>query len=296
MNQARIPVMSVRAAMVAIILASAISEAANDLYTTHMSQSHIGTVADLSMLDSVLAVHLEFFPTPSELGESWKEMDSLATYLDASIIRNAPIIDRWGNPFLIRLAWDSPMILSRGPNGFLDDEEKLDGVLAGMNRWYDSAEYLGRLDDIRGRLDRPAFTADIIVGFPGETAAAFENTLRAAGEAGFARIHVFPFSPRPGTAAADLSGRPRSEEVRERRLRLLDLSLELGRAYRRGLAGLRESVLLEGESGLCGRYQRVRVPGGASRGAAPIPVHLEVSGEDAGLVGIPLLAPTPPAG
>ena len=82
-----------------------------------------------------------------------------------------------------------------------------DDVLRRMNRWYDVETYLGACERIRAGLDRPAFTADILVGFPGESDPEFENTLRTAESAGFARVHVFPFSPRPGTAAWDLPDR-----------------------------------------------------------------------------------------
>lgn len=135
-----------------------------------------------------------------------------------------------------------------------------DALLARMNRWYDRDEYLASCARIRAALDRPAFTADVLVGFPGETDAEFANTLEAVRAAGFARVHVFPFSPRPGTAAAALGPPPPPEAVRERRAALSELAHGLGEDYRRGLGGAREHVVLEGGAGLAGRYQRVRVP------------------------------------
>ncbi|MAB81225.1 MAG: tRNA (N(6)-L-threonylcarbamoyladenosine(37)-C(2))-methylthiotransferase MtaB [Planctomycetes bacterium] len=138
-----------------------------------------------------------------------------------------------------------------------------DGVLSRMNRWYDSAEYLENCARIRENLDRPAFTADLLVGFPGEDERAFENTLEAVRRAGFARLHVFPFSPRPGTRASDparLGGAVDPGSVRERRAALSELGSTLGREFRRSLGDLDETIVLEGSIGLCGRYQRVRVP------------------------------------
>jgi threonylcarbamoyladenosine tRNA methylthiotransferase MtaB len=137
-----------------------------------------------------------------------------------------------------------------------------DGVLAAMNRWYRAEEYLACCERIRAALDRPAFTADLLVGFPGEDEAAFARTVEAARRACFARMHVFPFSPRPGTAAAEPArlGRPVAPaEVRERRARLGEVAHELGLAYRRSLAGARDAIVLEGEAGLAGRYQRVQL-------------------------------------
>ncbi|MEX1025637.1 MAG: MiaB/RimO family radical SAM methylthiotransferase [Planctomycetota bacterium] len=154
-----------------------------------------------------------------------------------------------------------------------------DATLAAMNRWYDVATYLDCCHRIRATLDRPAFTADLLVGFPGEDERSFASTLAAVREAGFARIHVFPFSPRPGTAAADPAriGRPvPPEEVRDRRARLGDLADELGQSYRRALDGIDEEIVLEGSAGLVGRYQRVRVDLERFPGVLPavLPVRL----------------------
>jgi len=134
-----------------------------------------------------------------------------------------------------------------------------DAVLERMNRWYRMDEYLASCERIRAALDRPAFTADVLVGFPGETEAEFSSTLAAVGEIGLARLHVFPFSARPGTAAADLKPLVDPAEVRDRRARLSERAAEVSLAYQRSLEGARETVVLEGFSGLSGRYQRVRV-------------------------------------
>ena len=182
-----------------------------------------------------------------------------------------------------------------------------DGVLRAMNRWYTAEEYLDACARIRAGLDRPAFSADVLAGFPGEDERAFENTLAAARAAGFARIHVFPFSPRPGTAAfgrGDGSTRARARAP----ARLGELAAELARDYRRSLGGTRDTVLLEGgASGLSGRYQRVRLDlercEGPPEGLVPVELELreprtEGGPADAGppppeLVGRPRPAPTP---
>ncbi len=138
-----------------------------------------------------------------------------------------------------------------------------DGVLRAMNRWYDVETYLACCDRIRAVLDRPAFTADVLVGFPGEDEAAFENTLETVRRAQFSRLHVFPFSPRPGTAAAvpsTIGTECAPEDVRERRARLSEVAHELSQAFRRELVGARDTIALEGTVGLSGRYQRVRIP------------------------------------
>lgn len=152
-----------------------------------------------------------------------------------------------------------------------------DAVLARMNRWYDRDEYLAACERIRAALDRPAFTADVLVGFPGETEAEFQNTLGAVREAGFARVHAFPFSARPGTAAAGMGDPPPPAAVRERRAALSELAGELGEAYARGLSGALDRVVLEGEVGLSGRYQRVRLWPGAIPPAAGTLLEVELA-------------------
>lgn len=153
-----------------------------------------------------------------------------------------------------------------------------DEVLRRMNRWYDRAEYMRACDRIRSALDRPAFTADILVGFPGETEEHFQETLAAASHAGFARVHAFPFSARPGTAAWDLPDPVDISVIRDRRARLSERAAEIGAAYRDSLQGALETVVLEGFAGLSGRYQRVRVDPDSIAGVPPamVDVRLEL--------------------
>jgi threonylcarbamoyladenosine tRNA methylthiotransferase MtaB len=91
-----------------------------------------------------------------------------------------------------------------------------DRVLRAMARRYSSATYLRRLEPLTGF----NLTTDVIVGFPGEDEQAFRNTLRVVAAAGITKVHVFPYSPRPGTAtAADDSVPPATKRERSARLR-----------------------------------------------------------------------------
>jgi threonylcarbamoyladenosine tRNA methylthiotransferase MtaB len=94
-----------------------------------------------------------------------------------------------------------------------------DAVLRAMGRRYDSATFLRRL----AVLDDFNLTSDVIVGFPGEDEAAFRNTLETVSAAGITKVHVFPYSPRPGTATAAADTVP-SAVKRERAERLRELS------------------------------------------------------------------------
>jgi threonylcarbamoyladenosine tRNA methylthiotransferase MtaB len=164
-----------------------------------------------------------------------------------------------------------------------------------MKRRYRSAGFLERCRRIRAALDRPALTTDVIVGFPGETDADFEDTCRVARAAGFSRIHVFSYSPRQGTPAARWADAVPPAVVAERRARLLALERELADAYHRSLVGRRLDVLVEGADtdrvgfvrGTSCRYAPV-----VCRGHAPalvrrrIPVRV-VAVADGALVGEP---------
>jgi threonylcarbamoyladenosine tRNA methylthiotransferase MtaB len=93
-----------------------------------------------------------------------------------------------------------------------------DRVLRAMGRRYTAATYLRRL----AGLDDFNLTADVIVGFPGEDEAAFEHTVDVVGRAGLTKLHVFPYSPRPGTeTAAKDTVPPQVKKARSARLRAL---------------------------------------------------------------------------
>ena len=102
-----------------------------------------------------------------------------------------------------------------------------DRVLAAMRRRYTTATYLRRLEQLRGEFN---LTSDVIVGFPAEDDEAFEQTLRTVERAGLTKVHVFPYSPRPGTVtAADDPVPPAVKKERGARLRALSHELCLRR-------------------------------------------------------------------
>jgi len=124
-----------------------------------------------------------------------------------------------------------------------------DRVLAAMRRGYTAQRYLDRLSAARAAVDDLAVTTDVIVGFPGETDADFEDTLAVVAEAAYDSAYTFIFSPRPGTAAAGLTDRFVSPEVVAGRFERLRRVVERA-ALRRHEArvGRREEVVVEGPS------------------------------------------------
>ncbi|MGI9427177.1 MAG: hypothetical protein ACR2NM_00860, partial [Bythopirellula sp.] len=94
-------------------------------------------------------------------------------------------------------------------------------------------------------LDRPAITTDIIVGFPGETDAEFQQTCEVAREVGFSKIHVFPFSARRTTPAAEMPGQLPKKIKQQRGHELSRVEAELRDAYFERLRGMELKVLVE---------------------------------------------------
>ena len=121
-----------------------------------------------------------------------------------------------------------------------------DAVLRRMRRRWGSRRVVDRCLLIKETLDQPALTTDIIVGFPGETEADFVATCRAIEEIGFSKIHAFPFSPRAGTAAADMPDQVPHAVKSGRGRRLAKLERRLRERYYGSLEGRRLRVLVEG--------------------------------------------------
>jgi threonylcarbamoyladenosine tRNA methylthiotransferase MtaB len=144
---------------------------------------------------------------------------------------------------LVRVMADSRRVV---PHLHLCLQSGSDRVLERMKRRYRAPGFLERCRHLREALDRPAFTTDIIVGFPGETEADFAQTCRVVREAGFCKIHVFSYSPREGTAAAGYADQVAAPIIADRRRRLLELEREMTRQYQRTLLGSVLDVLVEG--------------------------------------------------
>jgi threonylcarbamoyladenosine tRNA methylthiotransferase MtaB len=121
-----------------------------------------------------------------------------------------------------------------------------DAILGRMKRRYTSAGFVERCRRIRQALDLPALTTDVIVGFPGETDEDFAATCRVVREVGFAKIHVFSYSPRRGTPAAEFAGRVAPKVIAQRRDALKTLEKELAAQYYHLLVGRSLDVIVEG--------------------------------------------------
>jgi threonylcarbamoyladenosine tRNA methylthiotransferase MtaB len=143
------------------------------------------------------------------------------------------------------------------PHLHLSLQSGSDNILRKMCRQYRVEEFREKIESAKSRLDRPAITTDIIVGFPGETDTDFEQTVNMAKIIGFAKMHVFSFSPRRGTAAADMQDPVDKKVIKERSKILRDLDIELGQKYRRQFLGKTAEILIENDNGQSsGRSER----------------------------------------
>jgi tRNA-2-methylthio-N6-dimethylallyladenosine synthase len=124
-----------------------------------------------------------------------------------------------------------------------------DAVLKAMRRSYRQQRYLGILDNVRAAIPDAAITTDIIVGFPGETDADFEQTLDAVRAARFAAAFTFQYSKRPGTPAADLPDQVPKQVVRARYDRLIALQEDISWAEAKRLVGTEVEVLVSAGDG-----------------------------------------------
>jgi threonylcarbamoyladenosine tRNA methylthiotransferase MtaB len=146
------------------------------------------------------------------------------------------------------------------PHLHLSLQSGSNAVLKRMCRQYNADEFREKVALTKEKLDRPAITTDIIVGFPGETEDDFEQTVELAKETGFAKMHVFSFSKRAGTAAASMQDIVNNEVMKRRSQVLCELDAELGYKFREQFVGEAVEILLEsGNKGRSERYFMVQI-------------------------------------
>ncbi len=120
-----------------------------------------------------------------------------------------------------------------------------DDVLRAMNRRYTATDYLDTIARVRKTMPGMSLTSDVLVGFPGETEAQFRNTLDLCCRAGFSRIHVFPFSSRPGTKAAEMPNHMPPDVIRRRAHEAEIVARELALVFKERFIGRTVHPLVE---------------------------------------------------
>jgi threonylcarbamoyladenosine tRNA methylthiotransferase MtaB len=143
------------------------------------------------------------------------------------------------------------------PHFHLSLQSGCNATLQRMNRKYTAEEYKQGVAMLRKYFDNPAITTDVIVGFPGESNAEFEETVRFLEKVNFYEMHVFKYSVRKGTAAAAMPVQIPEPVKGVRSDILLEMTQRQSEAFRMGFLGKREEILLEEKAqmpfGLCWR-------------------------------------------
>ena len=147
------------------------------------------------------------------------------------------------DPALLRWLAGEPVFC---PHLHIPLQSGSDGVLARMKRPYDAALFRSRVALARSLWPKLGLGTDVIVGFPGETEAEFAETYDLLNALPFSYLHVFPYSPRPGTPAAELPERVAPPRIKARKLALMELGRQKREAHARSLLGQTGTVLLEG--------------------------------------------------
>ncbi|MBN1936206.1 MAG: tRNA (N(6)-L-threonylcarbamoyladenosine(37)-C(2))-methylthiotransferase MtaB [Anaerolineae bacterium] len=212
--------------------------------------------------------HREVVLTGVHVGAYGREGgDSLAGLVRA-------ILDQTHAPERLRLSSIEPWDLTPGFFDLWQDarlcrhlhlplQSGCDATLARMNRRYTTARFADQVAQARAAIPDLAITTDLIVGFPGESEAEFAQSLTFVEQMAFARAHVFPFSPRPGTPAAAMPGQIDPQTRRDRTRQMSQVAQRSSEAFRQRFLGRVLAVLWETRradgrwSGLTDNYIRV---------------------------------------
>ena len=189
-------------------------------------------------------------------------LEAILAETDITRLRLSSLQPQEVSPGLIGLWQDKRLC----PHCHLSLQSGSDAVLERMGRRYTADGYHQAVSLIRGLVPDVVITTDVIVGFPGETDEEFAASYELCRELGFARMHVFAYSPRQGTRAVELTHQVAGKVKKERRQRMLELSVEISRSFREKFLGRVMPVLWETKaggvwSGLTGNYIRVYTQG-----------------------------------
>lgn len=214
--------------------------------------------------------YLEIVVTGIEISSYGRDLEGV-TLLDA-----IPAICKAARPARVRLGSLEPGTITPElvemarrqenlcPHFHLSLQSGCDETLRRMGRRYDTARVAEAIDRLREAFPDCGITADLIVGFPGETEEEFAATLEFIRKCRFTGMHIFPYSPRPGTRAAAMPGQLDKETKRRRAHIAGKAAREMKARFLRSLVGTEQEVLFETEedgvcSGHAGNYAEVRV-------------------------------------
>jgi threonylcarbamoyladenosine tRNA methylthiotransferase MtaB len=198
--------------------------------------------------------YLEVVLSGIHLGQWGKDLEPRQSL--ASLLRG---IDEQPMPARLRLSslepmeWSSELlsVIARAqwvcPHFHVPLQHGDPDILKSMARPYTPNQYREIVSDLRLRFPDAAIGADVMVGFPGETQRAFENTYNLINDLPLTYLHVFPYSPRPGTPASLMPGRVTGQELKQRTQAIRDLGQRKRKAFESGFIGRDLEILIESE-------------------------------------------------
>jgi len=223
------------------------------------ARGHVRSRSLSHILDEIIALthkgYVEFVLTGIHIGSYGLDLD------DVSVIDLLEAIQKIEGVKRIRLGSIEPRLINDDFINRIQPLDKLcdhfhlslqsgsDSVLNRMNRKYTAEAFKGSVERLRSLYENPSLTTDIIVGFPGETDAEFEETMAFVGQIRFSEIHVFQFSKRVGTPAASMPDQVDSAVKKMRSEQLIALAQKLGDAYKKSFIGKQLELLIEDQKG-----------------------------------------------
>jgi len=243
------------------------------------SRSADEVVAEAQLLSGT---HAELVITGIHIGHYGVDLDSDSTlaHLCARLVEDVPDVRfRLGSVEATEVDDELLEILASAggrmaPHLHMPLQSGADPVLRRMRRWHTREQYRVRALQIADRVTPLGLGADVITGFPGETDADHESTRALIEELPFTYLHVFPYSPREGTAATELSDPVPQRVAGERARELRELAMAKGMAHRTNRRGESATVVVEGDggAGLTEDYLRVGIAGPDGGGRWPTPI------------------------
>ena len=211
--------------------------------------AQVTVLAGAGVAEAVLSgVHLGDYRAPAEQGAAEVDLAGLVEQLLARTtiprLRLSSVDPLEISPPLGRLLVEQPRLCR---HLHVPLQSGCDRILSAMNRGYTLATVRERINALRQSGPALCVGFDVIVGFPGEDAAAFEETLCNLRTIDFAYLHVFPFSTRPGTVAASMAGRPAERDVKRRCQILRNLATDRRHAFERSQLGAHLRLVAERE-------------------------------------------------
>lgn len=248
----------------------------------------------------VAAGFKEIVLTGIHLGAYGRDLDdhpTLAHILDRLVKETDVARIRLGSIESLEIGDDMIAVMNSSdricPHLHLPLQSGSDPILKAMNRHYTVAEYEDLIARLRSRIDGLTVSTDLILGFPGETEALFEDTMATLERLSFSHIHAFPYSQRKGTPAADMKDQVDTAEKKRRVELVNELSARQKEALLTSMVGQKAAVLIEKQDGTTGEgftenYERAVVEGlPAGAEGTVVPVTLTDT-DGAKLVGEPI--------